>query len=140
IPYWATQIFLWDGATVRHLGGATDLAAPWLNDRDQVVWWVTEPNLQLEFWDGSQIRQLPYHLKPAITAVSLAASINNAGQVAWQSWDGNNWQIYHWSDGAIQQLTTVQQDNYLPYLNDAGQITWLAGEEDAVYLYTPGGM
>jgi hypothetical protein len=138
--HYLMEIQLWDGRVMRTVSSGDFNTLARLNDRDQVVWthiWSGQPR----FWNGLQIYELPYQ-RPPDRSTSGDKSLNNAGQVAWRSWDGTDWEIYQWNEGDIRRITHNGRDDFHPQLNDGGQIAWMAREAGqwCVYLYNPVGV
>jgi hypothetical protein len=50
--------------------------------------------------------------------------INSAGQVVWQGWDGNDWEIFFWSGSSVQQLTHNDRNDINPRINANGKVVW----------------
>lgn len=67
------------------------------------------------------------------------AQINNLGQVVWTTYDFDvsPWvgQIMMYSDGNIQELTTIVCQCQTPDINDAGTVVWRNGDLDSIVLW-----
>lgn len=64
--------------------------------------------------------------------------INDAGIVAWQGFDGNDWEIFVYSGNTITQLTDNDFDDVTPQINSLGEIAWFAfGGNLGIYLFEP---
>ncbi|MFZ5447842.1 MAG: DNRLRE domain-containing protein [Thermodesulfobacteriota bacterium] len=64
-------------------------------------------------------------------------SINDQGQAVWFGWDGDNYEIYLYSDGMIRPLTHEGggHDNLYPWINNTGQVVWSGWEGSSLEIY-----
>lgn len=58
------------------------------------------------------------------------------GQVVWSGYDGEDTEIYLWTDGSVTQLTDNDVNDYFPQI-DAGQVVWIGhdGNDTEIYLW-----
>jgi len=56
--------------------------------------------------------------------------LSESGALAWMGFDGHDWEIYRYQDGAVQQITNNDIDDKYPKINSAGDIAWIAGTAD----------
>ncbi len=66
--------------------------------------------------------------------------INAKGDVAWSDYDGNDSEIFLYSDGRITQITDNLYDDEEPQINDSGTVVWegRAGQWWEIFLYSNG--
>jgi hypothetical protein len=122
-----TQIYLWNGSTVRPLTqdtvSTTSNRHPQINDAGQVVWEHWEGTAsQIQFWNGSTVRSLTVD-----PGEYLNPQINNAGQVVWAGGVSGHHSIYLWNGSAVQQITTGAPDDQYPQINNSGEVAWVRG-------------
>ena len=113
----------------------------------QVAWWrgtgghphkddPRDPrfqNREIYFWNGSEIIQITNNSVP-----DVCPSLYN-GKIAWQQWDGNDWEIMLWDGSNIQQITNNQvDDHYADIFGDS--IAWSGwdGTDYEIYYYHNG--
>jgi hypothetical protein len=66
--------------------------------------------------------------------------LNNLGHVAWQAFDGHDYEIFFYRQGTISQITDNDTDDVTPYLNDLDQIAWTYhdGQDQEIRLWSAG--
>lgn len=109
-----------------------------INKMGQVVWASNEraglyDNI-VHLYDGSGIVQL----KPMVHNINPV--INNSGQVVWQGWDGNDYEIFLYSDDQVIQVTDNEEDDAFPVINDEGVLAWQGsdGNDLEIFVYDDG--
>ena len=71
-----------------------------------------------------------FHFKYTITQITNNSYndegpyLNNSGEVVWSGYDGNDFEIYLYSDTTVTQITNNSYDDRNPQINDAGNIVW----------------
>ena len=58
--------------------------------------------------------------------------INNPGEIVWQQWDGEDWEIYSSVRGRI---TNNNVDDTRPHINNSGTIVWMTNDGNAIAVY-----
>ncbi|MFN8549058.1 MAG: hypothetical protein U0527_14095 [Candidatus Eisenbacteria bacterium] len=60
------------------------------------------------------------------TGDDLAPEVNDQGQVVWQGFDGQDWEIFtrEVAGGAVHQITNNTTDDWHPKINASGRIVW----------------
>jgi hypothetical protein len=84
---------------------------------------------------------------PVITVADLYTQLTNnteddyypqihKGQVAWQGWDGSDWEIYFWDGVSTIQITNNSLYDRPPQMHN-GQIVWSAydGNDDEIFFW-----
>jgi hypothetical protein len=66
--------------------------------------------------------------------------INTSGDVVWDGYDGNDYEIYLYSDGNITQITDNSFYDLLPQINADRDVVWYGfdGNDNEIYLYSNG--
>ncbi len=66
-----------------------------------------------------------------------AIQINSGGQIVWQGFDGEDYEIFTYKNGAVTQLTNNTCKDYNPSINRDGDIAWSGydGKDYEIYLY-----
>ena len=137
-------LFFWDGQTTHRIRNYGPSIQEFSVSNGQVAWVgkasFSESNFSIFFWDGTYdvqnqpyIQRISYLNAPGGTTSGLAWGISlEHGQIAWNSSDGNDWEIYLWdgtySNGqpSITQISDNNDYDMAPSLSD-GQIAWRGG-------------
>ena len=74
------------------------------------------------------------------TAEAQPRNLNNRGDLVWQGYDGNDWEISLYSKGIVTQITDNDYTDDLPWINSKGRIVWQGydGNDYEVFLYSKG--
>ena len=104
---------------------------PILNDKRQLLY-AKGGNLYL--YDKTGTREIDRGLE------NRNGRLNDLGEVAWEAYDGHDWEIFFYSAGKIKQLTDNDYDDTSPQLNNKGQVVWVAsaGADKDIFLYRDG--
>lgn len=146
------EIVFWDGQKIQRVGHSG--VVPDIHEfsiSNGTLAWVGKASMRenkssLFYWDGTYDAQnQPYiqriaGLELLETTVGLARGVSlNNGQIAWNSSDGNDWEIYFW-DGTynngqpnITQITDNDDYDMAPSLAD-GMIAWRGGSAVEQYV------
>jgi hypothetical protein len=90
---------------------------PQVNDGGDVVWMRRTSGKWHVVRNGTLLTTNVQH--------SQHPTIDNAGRIAWQGFDGQHWQIYLWENGITRQVTDAASDSRAPQLARAGEtLAW----------------
>jgi hypothetical protein len=65
-------------------------------------------------------------------------AINNNGQVVWEAFDDQDYEIFLYDGSKIIQLTNNERNDRKPHINDNGQVVWEADIGDIeIFLANP---
>ena len=108
-----------------------------LSSSGRTAWVGEEEDGQsgLYLYPGSGIREI------RISNMDYASlMVNDAGQVVWQGFDGNDAEIFFFEDGNLIQVTNNDTDDAFPWINNAGQVVWTGsdGTDLEIFLYENG--
>ena len=97
---------------------------PQVNDSGDIVW------MQRRWGDG-YYWQILLNNEPLTDnqAHDQHPVIDNDGRIAWQGFDGNDYEIYAWLDGAVVQITDNDYDDQAPHLVTGSPLVWHAESE-----------
>ncbi len=100
---------------------------PQVNDLDQVVW-MSRHSTGWEVCrinaDGSEFTQITDNLQH-----DQYPQIDNDGRIVWQGFDGEDWEIYAYVDGAIYQYSDNDYHDRWPHIGGERYVVW-HGEAD----------
>jgi hypothetical protein len=92
-----------------------------INDRGQIAWMGVN-----RF--GPDIYQYSDGVVTNVTRTKWVDEdyfdINQSGLIAFDGWDGNDWEIYLFDGRAVTQITDNYTDDRQPDINDLGHIVW----------------
>jgi hypothetical protein len=60
--------------------------------------------------------------------LDISPQINNRGEVVWQQYDGNDYEVFYWNGSVVTQITNNTGNDYAPRINDNGQIVWYGSD------------
>ena len=113
----------------------------WIKDTGEVSWIEFDLN-ELVQNESAQNGFVIYTYKDGKTSnvpiedvpVGLHIQMNANGTVVWAgSGDNDSLQIYKYENGSIEQMTS-ENNNLLPQINDAGDITWVELVGETAYI------
>ncbi|MBP7937387.1 MAG: hypothetical protein KA354_22315 [Phycisphaerae bacterium] len=113
------------GTVVRITDNSYEDWHPQVNDRNLVVWMARAEA-------GKWVVRSASATGGSLATVSSTAQhsqypqADNAGRIAWQGFDGHDWEIYASVDGQVQKITDNNYDDRAPRLNDTQAIVWHA--------------
>ena len=62
------------------------------------------------------------------SVLDISPQINNLGEVVWEQYDGNDYEIYYWRNGTATRITNNAVNDYAPRINDRSEIVWYGSD------------
>lgn len=95
-----------------------------INNSSACAWWSSDPVTRengILLWDNG--------LRTLLTDWGEQPSLNDRGELGFARWHDNTstWQVWRHSNGEFLQITADPFSNRTPAINNAGEITWVAG-------------
>ena len=85
---------------------------------------LTATDYEIYFWNGTSTTKITNN-----SVLDISPQINNLGEVVWEQYDGNDYEIYYWRNGtAVTRITNNTVNDYAPRINDSGQIVWYGSD------------
>ncbi|MDX9702822.1 MAG: hypothetical protein RBU23_07245 [Candidatus Auribacterota bacterium] len=120
-PY-NNNIYVWDGVTNQQITTNTtsdpDILYFAFNNLSQCTY--INSSYELYFYDGS-VTQL---IASSFDSEYLDFALNDKGDVVWAGYDGNDSEIFLYSNGVVTQVTNNDYDDYHPDINNHGDIVY----------------
>ncbi|MFZ5449095.1 MAG: hypothetical protein ACOZFS_10720 [Thermodesulfobacteriota bacterium] len=136
------QIYMYNnGVTTPITNNGLDNSNVNISPTGHIVWqgFNSIHNLyQIYLYDGSGTTQLSNNIY--VKGGAPLPRITEIDSVAWQGWDGSDWEIYLYAGGATYQLTNNTYDDTAPRLGKSGKVVWSGydGSHWQIYLYSAG--
>jgi len=132
----STGVFLYDGSSTMAVPNAPYGQWPQISG-DNVVWGgFVDSFVEIFLYDGTSTTQLttsPLSLQSSVNPRSppppLIGNINpeiSGNNIAWQGWDGNDWEIFYYDGSTTTQLTDNAFDDSGIQM-DGNRIVWNGG-------------
>jgi len=66
--------------------------------------------------------------------------LNGSGEFVWHGFDGNDYEIFLYSNGTLTQITDNGYDDYDAQINFKGKIVWYGsdGNDNEIFRYSKG--
>jgi len=107
-----------------------------VSSNGRVAWAQETGDRDTIFSYWNQSASLKDQAVPTVVAtveLCLDIATNNAGQIAWAEHDGNDFEIWLYSNGEIEQISNDQNDNYWLDLNGSGHIVWMSDDNESQF-------
>lgn len=107
--------YMWTGATTDI---SDDVESPMSTDYslhdDQLAYQYGASPAEIHFWDGAAVHNVANGYAPSL----------HAGTIAYEVWDGQDWEIHYWDGSQILEITDNAYNDTQPSLH-GNKIAWI---------------
>lgn len=108
------RIFRWDGTRRDITEIVSEAAHNFTLDAGTMAYeWGAQPST-IRYWDGATIHTIAEGYDPSL----------DGGRVAFEAWDGHDWEIHLWNGTSIEQITDNEFEDYDPSLS-GDRLAWV---------------
>ena len=126
----STNIYLYSNNNTKLIRNTPSIIEDlWIEDNGEISWIESVENgfVIYTYYDG-KTTNVPIEDVPNFMNIQMNAN----GTLLWTGLDAEDSpQIYKYENGSIEQMTS-ENNNLLPQINDAGDITWIELDEEGV--------